>query len=694
MNGSATDGAVDRPGRVRRHYPGLEALRAVAVVVVVMFHAGLSSAPGGFLGVSLFFTISGFLVASQLLGRSRSGLSVGIGEFYRARARRLLPASFFTLGAITAACVMSPSLGRQVGYVGKDALASLAGVANWRFVSTGSEYSDLFRSPSVVLHFWSLAVEEQTYLVLGILVAAVALVPRSRSTAFVLGTVCAGLAVVSWLMPLVFDLSVSRTYYGTDTRFGEIAIGVVLACWCNRRAEPTSALDRWPQAQQFHLATVATLVALTAFGLLVSRMQPGSPTISRGLLPLVAFNSVALVTLSLQPKSILERLGATRLVSTIGRLSYVIYLVHWPIIVLLRARNVNLVGWALIGFVVVVVTLALIITNFVEPPFRTRRAKAIWVAFGIAAPVLLVSGSLTWWSPATPPTDRVFQNLENAVDQFGIDPSRDTTDSGPIGTTPSQLDQTGTTEESAPTATPTATPTGTDSPDPTASSALTRPLLVRAFGDSILLSLAIASAGSPEIAFQQAPGDFELGCGLINFVSGGLLRDCPDRGAKWAANSSDVLADVAIIMSCQWETIERIPIGTTTPSHLGESDFDAYVTEHYEQILSQVLDTGISAVVWVRCPHFSRLNGTDGLSRELIESRDPSRIDTLNTIIDHVVAQQPDRACTFPFDQWMQAHTDDPDMRPDGSHFNDHASTAGNAFAEGVASAARSCSNP
>jgi len=220
---------VNNDGRLR-HEPALDGLRGLAVVAVVLFHAGWSHAVGGFLGVSTFFTLSGYLITSLLLAeRERTG-RIDLPSFWARRARRLLPAAITTLLGVSllAATLATPE---QLATLRGDVLSALGYVANWRFLLAGRSYGDLFAAPSPVLHFWSLAIEEQLYVAFPIVV----LLTPARRLAAVLGVLIAGSVLSSVVL---FDAGGANdaVYYGTFTRAAELLVGGLLAVAVTRRA--------------------------------------------------------------------------------------------------------------------------------------------------------------------------------------------------------------------------------------------------------------------------------------------------------------------------------------------------------------------------------------------------------------------------------------------------------------------------
>ena len=204
-------------GRVR----AFDGLRGLAVVAVLLFHSQLSGARGGFLGVSAFFTLSGYLITSLLLAEHARTGRISLRAFWLRRGRRLLPAAYVALAGILAFGATIATVDQARALRG-DVLSALTYVANWHFYLSGRSYAHLFTAPSPVLHFWSLAIEEQFYLVFPLLVFGIVRVARGRR--WVIGAfLTAGIAasVVAGNV-LLASRGESRVYYGTDTRAAEL----------------------------------------------------------------------------------------------------------------------------------------------------------------------------------------------------------------------------------------------------------------------------------------------------------------------------------------------------------------------------------------------------------------------------------------------------------------------------------------
>jgi peptidoglycan/LPS O-acetylase OafA/YrhL len=352
------------------HVRSLDGLRGVALLGVVAFH--LSSLEGGeragvlgggWLGVDLFFTLSGYLITSLLLAEVEATRRVDLRAFWRRRVRRLQPAALVAITAtvLTAAWWSAPGTARVVR---NEALAALSGVANWQFLWAERPYA-AGNSPSGFEHFWSLAVEEQFYVVWPLAIALLARLVggrRRRLGHVVLGVSAAGIAG-SWL--LLATQPLQRAYLGTDARMGAILLGCALSVLLPLERFERVALAR----SRAGWLTVLGLGVSAALWLLAG----WPPKLSLAVvLPLQGLATVAtLAGLVLAPQSAPSRLLGTRALVGIGRVSYGAYLWHWPVFVLLTPERVG-GGWLLTTAVrlAVVTALTLLSWRLVEGPVR------------------------------------------------------------------------------------------------------------------------------------------------------------------------------------------------------------------------------------------------------------------------------------------------------------------------------------
>ncbi len=337
------------------HLRGVDGLRGAAVTAVVAYHLDRNGLRGGFLGVSLFFTLSGFLITWMLLREQATRSSISLGAFWERRARRLLPAALITLLVVTTAA--ATGVFDDAVKITNDAISSLAYFANWRQIATGSSYAGLFSLPSPLVHFWSLAIEEQFYLVYPLL--AWAFLRRGR-TAF--AGVLIALTAVSVYSQLHFSYHFDRVYYGTDTRLSELTIGALLALVMTRT-------DGWlrivPKPLRY-IVPIAPLLTIAAW----LRLSLGSDVFGRGGFAIVGVCSACTILWALTEPAIL----ANPYMGWLGSRSYGIYLYHWPIVVLTEHQADGPARWWVMAMrLASTLLLAELSYRFIESPIRQRR---------------------------------------------------------------------------------------------------------------------------------------------------------------------------------------------------------------------------------------------------------------------------------------------------------------------------------
>jgi peptidoglycan/LPS O-acetylase OafA/YrhL len=360
------------------YLPALDGLRGLAVAAVLLFHSDLAWAAGGFLGVSLFFTLSGFLITSLVVSERETTGRVSLRTFWARRARRLIPASVLALGLallVTATVVPAAQRLEAVG----DIRAALLNLANWRFIWRSAPYADLHLVPSPVQHYWSLAIEEQFYLAFP-LIAALALRWRARGLAVALALLT-GFALVRQLS--LHDID--RVYFGTDTRAAELAIGGLLALGRNRISALVPAGRAW-------LADLVGLPALLATLLLWWHVQQRDADLYRGGLVAVAVLSAVLIFGAVEGQA-LRRLLSLRPLVELGKISYGVYLFHFPMFMVLTPARTSLGAAPLLaGRLLVTLIVAVASYHLLERPIRTGQALSTRVApFALAGAFALIA---------------------------------------------------------------------------------------------------------------------------------------------------------------------------------------------------------------------------------------------------------------------------------------------------------------
>ncbi|MEO8329773.1 MAG: acyltransferase family protein [Candidatus Nanopelagicales bacterium] len=399
---------IKTPGDISRglpHLPGLDGVRAIAVVAVLLFHLPAQLVPGGFLGVDVFFVLSGFLITTLLLVEVRQHGRIDFAAFYRRRARRLLPALVAVLVVTT---VLALTVARDAAsQVRDDALAALTYTTNWWYVVDARSYFELNGRPPLLQHLWTLAIEEQFYLIWP---ALFFLLYKRWGSRVVLWVALSGaIASTMWMGWLAFvsDLphagDTARIYFGTDTHAMGILIGAAVAVvWRpTRLAAHLSAGARRANGAIGIAALVALAFCLMQFGEV-------SPFLYRGGFLLVSLVAATLIAAAAHPGGWFGSALGTQPLRWLGTRSYGIYLWHWPIFLVTRPDlDLPYRGAAAAATSVVLTFCAAELSyRFIEMPVRhgvlarwlrsirrvTHRTWPGWIAAGVTAVVAMAVG--------------------------------------------------------------------------------------------------------------------------------------------------------------------------------------------------------------------------------------------------------------------------------------------------------------
>jgi peptidoglycan/LPS O-acetylase OafA/YrhL len=377
--------AWDRPvaGADAHFRPDVEGLRAVAVVAVLLYHMRLPLFPGGFVGVDVFFVISGFLITGLLLRELAGTGRVDFVAFYARRARRLLPMALLVIVATVAlaALVLSPIELRDVA---GDAAAAALYVSNYWFAAQSTDYLAGDRAVLPLLHYWSLGVEEQFYLVWPLLLLAGWRLGRGGAIAAVLVATFAGSLALS---VVVTDISAPWAFFSLPTRAWQLALGGLIAVGVIRLPGRAPA---WIGSAAGLAGMAMVAVAVVYLGETVA--YPGAIA----LLP--AVGAALLIVSGERPGSLVNAALATAVPRWIGRISYSLYLWHWPLLMLLPLALDRFGLGTRIALAGLAVVLAAASTRVIERPFRSlpltgRRARRA-LALGLAASVVVASGAV------------------------------------------------------------------------------------------------------------------------------------------------------------------------------------------------------------------------------------------------------------------------------------------------------------
>jgi peptidoglycan/LPS O-acetylase OafA/YrhL len=344
--------------------PALDGVRTIAVYIVIAFHAGVSSMGGGYLGVDIFFVLSGYLVTRVMLtdlGRD----SFTLRSFYGRRVRRLLPASLVVLAAVSVTWLLVMGPTDRTNLIGDVRSAALY-YSNWHFIAQSTDYFAAQNDPSPVLHFWSLSVEEQFYLFWPVLLLLGWKVSRRRPLA--IGAL-AGILAAASLIVLALTIragDANMAYYGTHVRVYQLLGGALLGV----------GIQYWSWARRpsvlVRLAPVIQLLALAGIGLLASSAMPTGEA-ARGVYVALA-TLVLLWALEAGRNAPASRVLGLSLIAYLGQISYGTYLWHYPVIVLLR-HFAEISPFMLMVFTILLGTaLAALSQRVLELPIRRSRA--------------------------------------------------------------------------------------------------------------------------------------------------------------------------------------------------------------------------------------------------------------------------------------------------------------------------------
>ncbi len=386
------------------HQPALDGLRTLAVYSVLIYHCGVQVVAGGFIGVDLFFVLSGFLVTSVLLAELHQTGRVRIIRFYARRVRRLLPAALVLVLAVAGLFALIATLPERLPWVG-DAKGALLYYSNWRFISSEADYFGADTDKSPFLHFWSLSVEEQFYLALPLLLVLLFMLRRRWAPAIPVGL---GIVLVGSIgLQLHFgQVDPNRAYYGTDARVYQLLLGSMAAWWWRHRAEAAEAsepgeADAVPEAgdrRTGRLLGVGAWALLGLFVLAASSLFDASASV-RGLVAgALSLGLVWALTMGWSPS--MTGFFSRPTITYLGRISYGTYLWHWPLVLAFQAV-LDTSGWVLAIIVGLTASgMAALSHHVLEGPIRrpswldARPLSA--VSAGLACSVVLAVGVAPW----------------------------------------------------------------------------------------------------------------------------------------------------------------------------------------------------------------------------------------------------------------------------------------------------------
>ncbi len=360
----------------KRYMPGLDGLRTISVLAVIAYHLNLSWASGGFLGVGVFFVLSGYLITDQLMANWQDTGRLDLKGFWIRRIRRLMPGLFLMLGIVTLYLFLYDR-SMLISLKG-DILSAVLYFNNWWLIFRQVSYFESFGPPSPIGHLWSLAIEEQFYLLWPLILALLLRLVPQRSKLMLLTLTGAAASAVA--MALIYDVGTdpSRVYYGTDTRAFALLIGAALAMIWPSRSLPRQL----PLKSQFILDLIGA-VGLIGIILMMWKTNEYDASLYLGGLALLSILTAVVTAVLALPATLTGRVLGCKPLRWIGVRSYSLYLWHFPVIIL-TSPTVDTEGLN-IGRMVIQLTITLILAaasyKYIEEPIRrgsfTLRPKGI-----------------------------------------------------------------------------------------------------------------------------------------------------------------------------------------------------------------------------------------------------------------------------------------------------------------------------
>ena len=370
-HGRAGNGAkAQAPARPKSRYiPSLDGLRAFAVLAVIAYHMGMPWATGGLLGVTIFFVLSGYLITSLLVIEFQGTGRINLPDFWLRRIRRLFPAIVFSVVTIAVLCTIFDHA--LLTKLRPDVLPSLLFFNNWWQIFHNVSYFDALGSPSPVTHFWSLAIEEQFYLIWPVLLFIMMKLGVKKRVLSIMTLVLALLSAID--MAVLFDPhgDPSRVYYGTDTRAFSLLIGAWLAfVWPSNQLGATDSVNISVRARR--ALDGVGILAFVGLVLMVAFCDGFSPLLYYGGLVLCSILTAIVIAVLVHPASILSKFWGLPPFVWIGKRSYGIYLWHYPILLLMVPQNgfSETPWWMLLLALAVIFAISAFSYTFVENPIR------------------------------------------------------------------------------------------------------------------------------------------------------------------------------------------------------------------------------------------------------------------------------------------------------------------------------------
>jgi peptidoglycan/LPS O-acetylase OafA/YrhL len=655
---------------------------------MLAYHAGASWATGAIFTISMFFTLSGYLITALVLEEFGRHDRVDVRAFWVRRFRRLMPGALVTLGGVVVFGWLVADATQRAS-LRTDVLAALGYVANWHFIASGTAYLQSYKTPSPTLHFWSLAIEEQFYLVFPILVALLLRKRRRRPARSLrrarvrLGVVFGALFVATAALPFLFHMSKDRIYLGTDTRAPELLMGALLAVVMAGRPMGVAPRRRWVRSALF----VGGPVALVTSVVIWVTVAKDADWIYRGGFAAYALVSAVLVASAATPGNPIAVGMSFRPFRWLGERTYGIYLFHFPIFLWLTEQRTGLSFWPLLALRVSL-TLALASESYllIEGPMRSGRTLLRQPLRRLApvTAVVVVTALLATTMGIQSGTAQAAAEHPEAL-RVKAGPDADLSPVVPMGADASGATSSTTTSSSTSTSTTLLPEPTTTEPPPVAGpfglvpKPLVRPqrkLRLLILGDSTGVFLAYAlNAWNDKAQIFDLSSYALMGCGLVRggteFASG-IERTfdptCFQWADHWRQAIDETKPDVIMVANAFHDVTDRRLTPDGPWQHIGQPDYDRYLLSEYRAAADELGTAGVP-VLWLDNPPVREgQNQPDSNLRSPMN--DPMRMAWLDEVIELLAKEKPfihvvdyERL----FETWPGGPFD-PRLREDGLH--------------------------
>ncbi|EPN5015674.1 acyltransferase family protein [Staphylococcus pseudintermedius] len=390
----------DRKPINSRYMPGLDGVRAVAVIAIIIYHLNPQWLSGGFLGVDTFFVISGYLITSLLLTEYHNTGKIELMSFWLRRVKRLIPAVLFlVMGVIVLSLIFMPT---EIQKVRADSIAAIFYVSNWWYIMQNVDYFEQF-AVQPLKHLWSLAIEEQFYLVFPIVLLSLLSFIRRLKSIRIIFLILLVISMIAMMVLYVPNENVARVYFGTDTRIQTLLMGVLLALvW------PPFQLKAKVNRQMRTMIDTAGVVGLAILFICFKFVSETNSILYYGGFFLISTVTLLVIASSVHPSGYFAKFLGNKVFTFIGSRSYSLYLWHYPIIVLIHHQFVQgqIPPLVYVVEILLMVLMAEFSYKFIEQPFRkegfnifafnhlknwrSQKVLRTWLVIILLIPTLLV----------------------------------------------------------------------------------------------------------------------------------------------------------------------------------------------------------------------------------------------------------------------------------------------------------------